>query len=79
MLSRLQALFDQVGIGHRIPGGVFGYIVIRSEMGHFGKLLSMCGGEDSSQRSGICSQFFQLKIRKIAESVLPWILGVPGL
>ena len=49
----------------------------KSEMGHFGKLLSMCGGEDRSQRSGICGQFPQLKITKIPESVLPRILGGP--
>ena len=40
-------------------------------MGHFAKLLSMCGVEDSSQHSGISGHFLQLKITEIPESVLP--------
>ena len=33
-------------------------------MGDFGKLLSMRGGEDGSQHSGICGHFPQLKTEK---------------
>ena len=77
--NRAEGAFRKLWLRRSNTGPALRYTFDKGEMGDFGKLLSMCGSEDMSQRSGICGHFLQLKITKIPESVLPRILGVPGL